>query len=125
MSAPERLSRARKELERARRDANAADTDAALQHACQSLEAALKSVIAHEGKSVPTGNRSHDHTHLQELADTDFSAHSPVIDTLSGVYVQARYPDTPPHEIRDVDPLLTDVAAVVSDAEDTIEGGEP
>jgi HEPN domain-containing protein len=118
MSASDRLQRATDELTRARRDAAADDTMAVLQHACQSLEAALKAIIAHEGQTVPTGRRSHELRYLQSTANADLSAHTAIIDELAGVYDLARYADTPDPGITEPQRVISEVDTVVTFAQE-------
>jgi HEPN domain-containing protein len=121
MAAPDRLQRARKELTRARRDASAEDSEAALQHACQAIEAALKAIIAYEGRTVPTGQRGHDYRYLQSMSAADLDAYTDVIDELTGVYDRARYVDTPPSGITDPGRVLDDIEAVLSFTKDYLD----
>jgi HEPN domain-containing protein len=114
MAAPNRLQRAKRELTRAQRDASADDTEATLQHACQSIEAALKAIIAYEGRTVPTGQRGQDYRYLQSVSAADLDAHTDVIDELTGVYDRARYVDTPSSGVTDLERVLDGVESVVS-----------
>jgi HEPN domain-containing protein len=121
MAAPNRLQRAKRELTRAQRDASADDTEATLQHACQSIEAALKAIIAYEGRTVPTGQRGQDYRYLQSVSAADLDAHTDVIDELTGVYDRARYVDTPSSGVTDLERVLDGVESVVSFADEYID----
>jgi hypothetical protein len=61
---------------------------------------------------------------LQSTACADLSAHTSIIDELTGVYDMARYVDTPDPGITDAQRVISEVEAVVTVAHESL-GTEP
>lgn len=113
------LDRAQDEFVRAQRDYEAEDDEAALQHACQAVECALKSVIVSEGRSLPDDRDDDDYQTLQEHANAHLSAHADIIEELSGIHSRVVSPDAPAHGIEDdeFDRVMDEVEAIVTFAD--------
>ena len=88
------------------------DVDGAVQHACLAAEHALKAALASEGEPVPTGSKGHDLSFLASQVSMAVPFET-VLLTLDGAYNQARYPDTPPHNITDPDSILNEVESLI------------